>query len=182
MQRRKTRSRRTAGRIAATVAGTVAMFGSAAGLNAQRRQDYLPQATIVEVMDSMVMPLAQGLWDAVVYEDTIKGPETDEGWQKVRWAAVSLAESANVLMIPERPVADADAVAGEGELSPKEIQDLITKNRGAWVGHARGLHEIAMQAIQAVDAKNAEQLGDVGGTLDSVCEGCHLQFWYPNQR
>ena len=113
MQRRKTRSRRTAGRIAATVAGTVAMFGSAAGLNAQRRQDYLPQATIVEVMDSMVMPLAQGLWDAVVYEDTIKGPETDEGWQKVRWAAVSLAESANVLMIPGRPVAAPDAVEGE---------------------------------------------------------------------
>ena len=158
------------------------MFGLTAGLKAQSGQDYLPQATIVEVMDSMVMPLAQALWDAVVYEEAIKGPETDEGWQQVRRAAVSLAESANVLMIPGRPAAAPDAVAGEGELSPKEIQELIAKNRGAWVGHARGLHEIAMQAIQAVDAKDAEQLGDIGGTLDTVCEGCHLQFWYPNQR
>lgn len=178
MQRRKTPSHRTAGRVAATVA----ILGSAVGLNAQEGQDYLPQATIVELMDSMVMPLAQALWDAVIYDDPIKGPETDEEWQKVRWAAVSLAETANVLMIPGRPVAAPGAVAGEGELSPKEIQELIEKNRGAWVGHARGLHEIATQAIQAVDAKNVEGLSDVGGTLDSVCEGCHVQFWYPNQQ
>jgi hypothetical protein len=177
------RFRRRAARITATIAGAAAAFALAAGgLKAQNSQDYVPQATIVEVMDSMVMPLAQVLWDAVIYEDTVKGPESDEGWQKVRWAAVSLAEAANVLMIPGRPVAAPDAVAGEGELSPKEIQDLIAKTRGAWVGHARAMHEVAMQAIEAVDAKNAEQLSDVGGTLDSVCEGCHLQFWYPNQR
>lgn len=179
MQRAKSFIRRIG--LAAVAAGTLTIVGSAGYLDAQTGQDYQPQATLVEVMDSMVMPLAQKLWDAVVYEETIKGPATDEGWQDVRRAAVSLAETANVLMIPGRSVAGPDKKAGEGELSPQEMQALIAKNHGAWVGFARGLHEIAMQAITAVDAKNADQLSDVGGNLDSVCEGCHQQFWYPNQ-
>jgi hypothetical protein len=178
MQRTKAFTRRSP---LAAAAGVVTIVGTAGYLGAQADPDYLPQATVVEVMDSMVMPLAQTLWDAVVYDDTIKGPATDEGWQEVRRAAVSLAETANVLMIPNRAVAAPGKTAGEGELSPQEIQALIDQNHGAWVGYARGLHEIAMQAIAAVDAKNAEQLADVGGALDSVCEACHTQFWYPNQ-
>ena len=162
--------------------GAVAVLVWAPHSRAQTNQDYLPQSTIVDVMSSMVMPFAQVVWDAVVYDDPIKGPETEEGWQQARAAAVALAESANVLMIPGRAVAGPDKVAAEGELSPQAIQSLIGKNRGSWVGHARALHEVAVQAIDAIDARDAAKLGDVGGTLDSVCEGCHLQFWYPNQQ
>lgn len=177
MQPTKTLIRRV--RLAAVATGTVAIVGSASYLSAQAGQ---PQETLVEVMGSKVMPLAQTLWDAVVYEDTIKGPETEEGWQKVRAAAVSLAETADALLIPDRPVAPPGKTPGEGELSPQEIQALIAKNHDAWVGFARGLHEVATQGIHAVDTKSVEELSDVAGTLDSVCEGCHQVFWYPNQR
>lgn len=166
--------------IGAVVVGG-ALLGATRVSQAQSGGDYLPQATLVEVMDAMVMPLAQALWDSVSYEDTVKGPATEEGWQKARAAAVSLAEASNALVIPGRSVAPPSRPTGDGELSAKEIHDLIAQNRGAWVGHAHALHEVAMQAIAAIDAKNAEQLGDVGGTLDAVCEGCHKQFWYPNQ-
>jgi hypothetical protein len=180
MRRKRTPDRRrTAGRIAVAAA---AVLGWAVGSNAQSGQDYLPQATIVEVMNAMVMPFAEDVWEAVVYEETIKGPATEEGWQQARNAAVALAESANVLMIPERPVAGPDKVAGEGELSPQEIGDLIAKSRGAWTGYAQSLHEVAMQAIKAIDARDPEKLSDVGGAMDSVCQGCHVQFWYPNQQ
>ena len=59
---------------------------------------FLPKATLVEIMDSMVMPSAQVLWEAVSYEsgpngDVVVTPETDEAWQKLRWNAVTLAES-----------------------------------------------------------------------------------------
>jgi hypothetical protein len=179
MQRAKSFIRRIG--LAAVAAGTLTIVGSAGYLDAQTGQDYQPQATLVEVMDSMVMPLAQKVWDAVVYEETIKGPATDEGWQDVRRAAVSLAETANVLMIPGRSIAGPDKTAGEGELSSAEIQALIEKNHDAWIGFSRGLHEIATQAIHAVDTRDVEELSDVSGNLDSVCEGCHQQFWYPNQ-
>lgn len=169
-------------RLAATAAGGLAMLGSAGHLNAQAGPGIPPQETLVEVMASRVMPLAQTLWDAVVYDDTIKGPATDEGWQKVRAAAVSLTEAADALLIPDRPVAAPGKTPGDGELSPQEIQALIAKNHDAWVGFARGLHEVATQAVHAVDTKDATELSDVGGALDSVCQGCHQQFWYPNQR
>jgi hypothetical protein len=169
-------------RLAATAAGSLAILGSAGHLRAQAGQSAPPQETLVEVMASRVMPLAQTLWDAVVYEDTIKGPETDEGWQKVRVAAVSLAATADALIIPDRPVAAPGKTPGEGELSPQEIQALIAKNHDAWIGFAHGLHEVSTQAIHAVDTKSVDELFDVAGTLDSVCEGCHQVFWYPNQR
>ncbi|HEX6996777.1 MAG TPA: hypothetical protein VF322_01460 [Gammaproteobacteria bacterium] len=174
--------RRTAARVAGAAVGAVALLGLAAGSSAQSGQDYMPQATLVEVMSGMVMPFAQVVWDAVIYDETIHGPDTDEGWQEARNAAVALAESANVLVIPGRKVAGPDKMANEGELAPEEIEALIAKNRGAWVGHAHALHEVATQAIAAIDARDANKLSDVSGALDSVCEGCHLQFWYPNQQ
>ena len=149
---------------------------------------FMPQATVVEVMNAMVMSSAQALWDSVSYEsgpngDVVKTPDTDEAWEKLRWSAVTLAEAANVLLIPGRKV-DAPGVesdAPDAELSPAQIQTLIDRDHDAWAGHARALHEVAMQAIAAIDSKDGDQIVEVGGTLDSVCEGCHLQFWYPNQ-
>ena len=173
---------------AATLAGAVAAcLGIAAQLEAQSVGDFLPKVPIVEIMDSMVMPNAQIVWDAVSYDvtekgETINGPKTDEDWQKVRRAAITLAESANNLMVPGRAVNHPGAKAGEGELAPEEIARLIAANRGAWVGHAKVLYETVMQAVAAIDAKDTDKLSDAGGNIDSACEGCHLQFWYPNQK
>jgi cytochrome c556 len=173
---------------AATAAGVAAAcFGIAAQLQAQSAGDFLPKIPIVEIMDSMVMPNAQIVWDAVSYDvtekgETINGPKTDEDWQKVRRAAITLAESANNLMVPGRAVNHAGAKPGEGELAPEEIAKLIAANRGAWVAHAKVLYETVMQAVSAIDAKDTDKLSDAGGNIDSACESCHLQFWYPNQK
>ena len=181
MTRKRTSNRGTSTRrIAITAAGVAAVLGGVAG-SAQQAQDYLPQATVADVMNAMIMPMANVVWEAVRYEDTIKGPETDEGWQHARNAAVALAESMNVLMIPDRPVAAPDRVVGEGELSTQEIGELIVKNRGAWVGYLRSMHELSMRTIEAIDARDAQKLSDLGGTMDELCQACHKQFWYPNQ-
>jgi hypothetical protein len=36
--------------------------------------------------------------------------------------------------------------------------------------------------VAAADARNVQALFDAGNTLDQVCEGCHLKFWYPPQK
>jgi cytochrome c556 len=186
MGRIERRSHRHLLRAAAGVAA-VASLGIAARLYAQSAGDFLPRITIVEIMDSIVMPNAQIVWDAVSYDvtekgETINGPKTDEDWQKVRWAAIALAESANNLMVPGRAVNHPGAKPGEGELAPEEIAKLIAANRGAWVGHTKVLYESVMQAVSAIDAKDIDKISDAGGTIDSACESCHLQFWYPNQK
>lgn len=164
----------------------VAALGAGVQLYAQANGDFNPKITIVEIMDAMVMPNAQIVWDAVSYDVTdkgekITGPKTDEDWQKVRWAAVTLAEAANNLIVPGRTVNKPGVKPGEGELAPADIQKLIAANRGAWVAHAKVLYEAVQEAIKAVDAKDIDKVSDAGGTIDSACEGCHLQFWYPEQ-
>jgi len=186
MSRSDRRARCHPMRTAVICVSAVVALGAGAGIYAQASGDFNPKITIIEIMDSMVMPNAQIVWDAVSYDVTekgekITGPKTDEDWQKVRWAAVTLAEAANNLMVPGRAVNHPGVKPGEGELAPAEIQKLIAANRGAWVGHAKVLYESVTEAIKAVDAKDLDKVSEAGGNIDSACEGCHLQFWYPEQ-
>lgn len=151
--------------------------------------DFMPQATIVEIMDSMVMPAAQALWDAVSVEVNESGtiektPQTDDDWAKLRWQAVTLAEASNALVVPGRHVVAAGTPPADPDsgLSPQQVEALLAKDRPAFVAHAHVLHEAAMEALRAVDARNVDGISDAGGTIDAACEGCHLQFWYPEEQ
>jgi cytochrome c556 len=168
------------------------LFMLPGGLRAQSRtvdaSDFLPQATILEIMESIVMPAAQSLWDAVSVDVTANGtiekvPETDEDWEKLRWTAITLAEATNTLVVPGRHVAPAGTKSEnpDAELEPEQIEALLAKDRPAFVAHAHALHEAAMEALRAIDARNIDGVSEAGGTIDAACEGCHLQFWYPNQ-
>ena len=33
-----------------------------------------------------------------------------------------------------------------------------------------------------VNAKNVQGLFEIGEKIDMVCENCHLEFWYPNEK
>jgi hypothetical protein len=152
------------------------------------KSGFIPEATIVEIMDSMVMPSAQIIWDAVAVDVTEKGtiektPQTDEDWAKLRATAVTLAEATNLLIVPGRHVAPPGTVSQnpDAELTPEKVQALLDKERPAWIAHAHVLHEAAMEALRAIDARNIDGISDAGGTIDAACEGCHLQFWYPEQ-
>jgi cytochrome c556 len=169
------------------------LFAVASRVHAQSLKvdasDFLPQATIVEIMDSMVMPAAQVLWDAVAVDVTEKGtiekvPQTDEDWAKLRWTAVTLAEATNALVVPGRHVAPpgTKSLNPDAELEPQQVEALIAKDRAAFVAHAHVLHEAAMEALRAIDARSVDGVSEAGGTIDAACEGCHLQFWYPDQK
>jgi cytochrome c556 len=163
---------------------------SASGYAADADQTgFMPDVTIAEIMESIVMPSAQALWDAVGVDVTAQGqiekkPETEEQWAALRAAAVSLAEATNSLVIPGRRAAPPGTKSEnpEAELEPAAIEALLAKDRPAWVAHAAVLHATAMQAIGAVDARDLDKISEVGGAIDEACESCHLQFWYPDQK
>jgi len=162
--------------------------GQAVADDSAASSNFEPDATIAEVMESIVMPSAEALWDAVAVDVTIDGvieniPKTDEDWEMVRWKAVNLAEATNLLLVPGRRV-DAPGVVSEfpdDELGPAEIQALLDSNWQAWVAHAHALHQVAIQTIGVVDAHDVDGLTTIGGAIDGACESCHLQFWYPEQ-
>lgn len=149
---------------------------------------FMPDISVAEIMESIVMPAAQALWDSVGVNVTAQGiietkPETEEQWASLRAAAVTLAEATNALVVPGRHAAPPGTVSENpaAELQPAAIEALIANERPAWVAHAAVLHATAMQALAAVDARDTDKISEVGGAIDEACEGCHLQFWYPEQ-
>lgn len=150
---------------------------------------FIPDITIAEIMESIVMPSAQAIWDAVGVDVTAQGqiekkPETEEQWAALRASAVTLAEATNSLVVPGRHAAPpgTESENPDAELAPAEIEALLAKEKPAWVAHAAVLHATAMQAIGAIDARNIDAITEVGGSIDEACESCHLQFWYPDQK
>ena len=140
-------------------------------------------------MDSIVDTNADVVWLSVSTVSSEKGlietrPKTDDDWAKVRHGAIALAEAANLLMIPGRHVArpgEKSETPGV-ELEPEEMEALINKDRATFYKRATALHDAAMVALKAIEAKDADQVFEVGSKIEEACENCHSQYWYPNEK
>lgn len=110
-------------------------------------------------------------------------PRTDEEWTNVRRSAIRLVEVTNLLRMPGRHVArpGEKSVAPGVELEPEEMEVMIKKDPEGWNKHAKGLCDVGLAMLQAIDARDVPALFDLGDRLDMACERCHAQYWYPNQ-
>jgi hypothetical protein len=150
---------------------------------------YEPAATVKDLMQSIVDPSADVVWNAVTTVQTAKGtvdtvPKTAEDWLKVRHGAVGLSEAANLLMMPGRHVAQPHEKSDTPgvELEPAEMEVLINKDRAAFIQRAKALHEAGIAAVAAADAKDSQKLFEVGEQIEMACENCHSHYWYPNEK
>jgi len=110
------------------------------------------------LMQSVVDPNADIVWDSVKTIVTKEGtedfrPKTDEQWAAVRNAAVALTESGNLLMLVPR-----------------------AKDGGEWMKRSQELINTGEAAIRAADARNADRLFTVGGDIYEACSNCHRQY------
>jgi len=150
--------------------------------------EYSPTATIKDIMDAIVDPSADVVWESVQTIVTPAGiderqPRTDEEWAAVRRGAIRVVEGTNLLMMPGRHVArphEKSETPGV-ELEPEEIEANINKDRAQWNKLAKGLYDTSMEALKAIEAKDVSALIDIGGRMDTACENCHMTYWYPNQ-
>lgn len=145
-----------------------------------------PTATIKDLMDSMVDPSADYIWDSVATIVSAAGteerqPRTDDDWKNVHRRAVELVEATNLLLMEGRHVALSGQKAEnpEVELGPDEIEKLINDDRASWINFAHKLHDAALPALKATEARNPQALLDAGEAIDTACENCHLKYWYP---
>jgi dienelactone hydrolase len=143
-------------------------------------------ATLKQLMEGMVDPAADALWDSVAYIASTSGvedrrPRTDEEWHAVRTQALTLIEAANLISMPGRRAAAADAPVGPGELPTADIQRLIDAEHPRFVEFARLLQAAGRGALSAIDARDADALMSAGTVIDEACEACHVVYWYPNQ-
>ena len=153
--------------------------------------DLTPYVSIKELMENIIDPIADNIFDAVGTDVTAKGivetkPVTDEDWAKVRQGAVTLAEGTNLLKIPRRvaPPGDKNKSTGQNapELSPEQIQAKIDGDRARWNQHANELRDDALKVLEIVKARNVDALFAAGSDIDKACENCHLEYWYPGDK
>ena len=141
--------------------------------------------TIREVMNALIDPSADALWNAVSFVVDESGsrevyPESEEEWARLRNHAISVVEGANSLMIPGREVAPAGSTTEypDYEYLPDEVDALLEDDWRSWTGYAQQLQSSALGIIDAIDARDVAQLSERGGQMDQVCETCHSSYWY----
>jgi hypothetical protein len=146
---------------------------------------------VKELMEQIVDPVADWVFDAAVIDVTEKGvvetvPLTDNDWQKVERGAMILAESANLLKMPRAMVPPGDTLPsgspGGPELTPAEIEAMIRRDPASWNKQADLLRTAATESLTIIKRRDAARLFDVGDKIDRACESCHLEYWYPGDK
>lgn len=149
-----------------------------------------PIAGIQDVMAGMIDPAADFLWGSVSTtvergKTVEKQPRSDEEWAEVRREALILAEGANLIMMEGRHVAKEGVSLEDhgtpGNLTAAESEQAIAADRASFNAFAQALRDVGSAMLTAADTRNPQGIVDAGDTLDRVCEGCHLKFWYPGQ-
>ena len=146
---------------------------------------FRPNSPIVEIMEYMVEPSADVLWESVATIVNEKGiddrrPRTDEEWTVVKRSAVTLVEATNLLLI-DRPAAHPGDKSENPniELPPEEIDKLRAQDPELWKKYVKALYDAALPALNAINKKDADALLNSGEGIDTACENCHLHYWYP---
>jgi cytochrome c556 len=135
-------------RVAARVLCGMAFLCGA--LTAQAPSEALPStATMKQLMLDLIHPSSNDIL-LVIYRG---GPKDEKDWAAVRRGAVTLAESANMLMMPGR-----------------------VRDQGNWRTDAKLLADAGAAAYKAAQAKDANALAAVAEPLDVSCTTCHKHY------
>lgn len=149
----------------------------------------LSPATIKDIMDSMVEPSGDFVFESVqeISDErgiTEKAPKTNAEWEGVRRHLFVLVEAPNLLTMPGRKAARPEDRSRNAlvENEPEEVQKLLDADRPSFIRRARRLQDAAALALKAVDAKDKDALFHAIDGIDKACENCHLHYWYPNDQ
>jgi len=181
-------------RISAWVSG-VALILSVAGCQREPQpvtesMPYRASASVQEIMQAIVDPAADRVWESVgstLTADKVdeRQPRTDEEWLAVRHGVLTLMEATNLLMMPGRKMVPSGGKlldeGSEGVLTTVAAQKKLDEQHAAFVQFASALHDVSTRLLKAADEKDVKALFDIGTEMDTVCEGCHTTFWYPEQ-
>jgi hypothetical protein len=116
------------------------------------------KATTAQLMSRVLEPPADLVWAVGGSVVTEKGeqplaPKNEAEWIVVRNAAVTVAETSNLLL-----------------LAPH------VRDQGDWVAITRRLIDEANKYVQAAEAKDLETMFTAGGDMYQACSDCHAKY------
>jgi hypothetical protein len=125
------------------------------GRGADRPPELAPYAGIGDIMDGIVVPYSQNIFDAVAYENgqLTRAPRNDDEWHRLKVQALAVAESGNLLMMSGR-----------------------AKDSGDWMTFSHNMRNTAAAVAKGADLKDVERVLLAGGELYETCTACHAKY------
>jgi hypothetical protein len=127
------------------------------------------EANLLQLMRGILYPASNVIFAA--QDDLGKQPKPEDastspnpltttygGWQAVENAALAIAESANLVMMPGR-------MCSNGKPAPV--------GRADWIKDVQKLREAGRAAYKAAQKKDMDAIVEVSGTLSDACSACH---------
>ena len=121
-----------------------------------------------QVMRGILFPSSNIIFDAQGTDPVEKAKKSEapygnaySGWLEVENAAISIAEAANLLIIPGRKCMNGKPV-------PMDQPD--------WPGLVQGLRDAAQASYKAAMTKNQDEIVNAAGTLTEACAACHDKY------
>ena len=150
-----------------------------------------PAVVLHDLMKDVVAPQAQIAWDlANNAQDDDGKPDSsklaDGDWakiaeagQKLRDAALSLTQAGRITVAaPGQKIQDEE---NAGASTVAQVQGFINADMPAFAAFATPLAANADQFVSASKSHDAAKLAEASGSLDQVCESCHVKTWYRQQ-
>jgi len=163
-----------------------------AGCSQESKEPEETPPTFHEVMKNEVDVRADLVWgvgNAAIGERGGINPAkmSDADWDKLAEGATSLQQAALKIatmdpIVVTRPgvkILDEDEPLGD---KPVDIQARFDKDPQTLRDMANGLATHAGDIAAAARSHDAARAGPLVDQLDGVCEGCHVEYWYPSQR
>jgi hypothetical protein len=136
----------------------VAALVNACGGATDAASTFRPVADVRGVMNAVIDPGADAIWESVGTIITEQGteerfPKNDEEWEAVHNGALAVAEGANLLMMDSRAV-----------------------DREEWIRLCEALIDVSEQTLKAIEARDKQAVFDLGGDIYAVCTNCHAKY------
>jgi hypothetical protein len=111
------------------------------------------QASVKQLMLDLIYPSSNEILLAIYRGGPPDRARDEKEWAAVRRAALTLAESGNMLTMPGR-----------------------ARDQGDWMKDAKLLVDVGTAAYKAAQAKDANALAALAGAIDASCTTCHKQY------
>jgi len=145
-----------------------------------------------QAMIDGINPATLALWDVgnnAMSEDGSFGLDpalmTEDGWTKIEEGAYQLGEESYRMASATRYVATGpnmvDGEVPEGVSTREEIQATIDADPEDFRALSQSMADMAAQIYDAAQTRDAAKAGEMIFTLDTVCQSCHVKYWYPQQ-
>jgi hypothetical protein len=158
-----------------------------------KKQEAPQQRTFHEIMKDEVDKRADDIWaigNAHISDQAgiDAASMSDDDWKKLAAAAVSLQQAALdianlkepiVVVKPGARIADEGVPGGD---TVESVKANIDRDPQGLRDHANSLAADMADLAKAANKRDAATAGPIINQLDSVCESCHLEFWYPSQK